>query len=412
MLMGQAASGEDNDCEGVVYAPPEGGWPLESAPVDRRPGLLLNGYVFFIPAKGADADENGRADGIDKLIARLDQGYEDGYRRFVINRPYNYYRGERAPTRDWGRPFSSLLPWAQEGLLNDLPAWIEAHPDVMVEVYVLRAHFGWMVYPGLGGIQNFDITSACQVEAFAQELQTFADCGFSRVYFDAANEALTPIQQLNSSPFSPYQYGKQVWLGAESLVPDFPEMAAQRLTIPMVTHSRNGNLAKFFYPDDDGPAKRLRDAVWAPDSADPIIWWGEGDVVAGKTVMGSRDENLVRIPTHTIFDVSQMADNGWAFWLDVIRDEGLEGQWIRRICEFGVVEKPADVNGDGGVDIFDVVAFLESFMASVEDNREPKFVHGDYDRDEMYSVGDVITFLNDYVVGGGDPIDFGGWKPE
>ncbi|MHC4787192.1 MAG: hypothetical protein ACYTE6_14655 [Planctomycetota bacterium] len=78
-----------------------------------------------------DLDGNGIVDSVDTLLQRLDDAYEKGWRRMMMMLPAGSYPGLMASSQWWTMPKEK-----RDGLTVALPAWLAAHPDATLGVYV------------------------------------------------------------------------------------------------------------------------------------------------------------------------------------------------------------------------------------------------------------------------------------
>jgi hypothetical protein len=79
---------------------------------------------------------------------------------------------------------------------------------------------------------------------------------------------------------------------------------------------------------------------------------------------------------------------------------------LKRIYEFGVIERPADFDADGTLTQNDATLFRAQFERGGK-AADPTFFEGDYNRDGRVDDADWQAFRRDFTAGGGAPIDFG-----
>jgi hypothetical protein len=180
------------DCASVSVAPPPGfdyPDPADFVP-DRRPAIKVGmfGGTCAFPPHGLpgwwvdldDLDGNGIVDAVDALLGKLDDAYGDGWRRMVIQLPAGSYAGLMASSQWWTMPQEK-----RDSLALAFPAWLAAHPDATLGVYV--------------GFKIADPCQLCMIGCFA----CYADCDQGGHPCELCPEcASTPVAQypLTTSP--------------------------------------------------------------------------------------------------------------------------------------------------------------------------------------------------------------------
>ncbi len=212
------------DCAAVsVAAPPGFPYPDPASFVpDRRPAQTINlfGGACGNPPIGGpvwwhdlnDADSNGLVDGVDTLLDRLDDEYADGWRRMLMVLPAGSYTGIMASSQWWTMPQTK-----RDSLTAALPAWLAAHPDATLGVYVgfaildpckLCMNFCWSCIDCNTGAPDCDVCVECTGMPSAhlplstvpddmcivhQNIEPWITAGIDEMWFDHAGGADTAI---------------------------------------------------------------------------------------------------------------------------------------------------------------------------------------------------------------------------
>lgn len=171
------------------------GWWRDRTDNGFEMGQRGNQLTVRIPpvrGNGATTANNGIVDSVDMLLALLEEGYEKGYRRFIINRPAGFNRQLARGIRDL--PNASW--WAMDEALQDslaadgssagkaggLAWWIRSRPDATVGIYVgFRAGDpGSTLHEG----RTLDADRQEDVDAVFTNLLPWAEVGVTEFWFD------------------------------------------------------------------------------------------------------------------------------------------------------------------------------------------------------------------------------------
>lgn len=339
-----------------------------------------------------DSNNNGVSNAVENLIEKLDQAYNNGWRRILLNRPAGnlIINDNLTSSQYWTIP-----EWKREDMEHPtlgLRAWIQAHQDpnnpensVSVGIYVGYQLSGDVCslwdYGNTGRIPSMsDPRDMCEIY---RNNHYWARLGIAEIWFDHAG-------------------GRD-----------------RRVTGPTGATERVQSLIDLSYsPDYTGPypvkfgaepcyVTKPRGATWRPDRAQlPWLPWESSHQFL--TSQGLDPNNLEAWPAEWQFDprevefgvqVEQGDLEERAFTIDTAYNYHINGfvlwvfecpdaeEYLKRILDFGVVSCPADLNVDGTVDQQDVDRVLRHIIDGVA-SPIPLY-HGDFDRDGRLTPLDV-----------------------
>ena len=339
--------------------------------VDRRPSFIFNmqngpewsrrnrEYLNLAD----DRDGNGIRDGFDQLIAhRLDRHYDAGWRRFLFNRV----------TGDLRYSFEEMTPGQQDGYLVAIRNWALEHPDASLEAYIRL--------DDLREASIFRISDAPDKAELLAAIEPWVHAGFSAVWIDSGQFYSEELAKLNGDPrlVNPIT-GRPTYIGSEAggWLVDRRDRSWPVDRLPWLARTINPLWRKTI----DGVFTDV------PESANVGVWIADGFTLTA--------ENFQAILDSGKWIVSHEGSN-----------DGVPGIY-RRVFDFGVIENPADFNGDGRIDRRDIDTFMAHADAGVAHDREPSFYEGDVNNDGKINAEDIAVFTRAYAQRGGDPIDLG-----
>jgi len=206
-----------------------------------------------------DYANNGIPDSIDELLRLLDEAYNAGWRRIVLNRPAGQYKGPDetfSPSREI-LPASQYWPmplWKREGLEKYLKRWIHAHrgtgdDDISIGIYV-----------------GYRITSPCKISsldrhvpdmsnpadacAVYQNLRPWIKIGIDQVWFDASSQNLRTDAPTPIAPEQLLQIGQSrnyrgIRIGGEA-IPRVVENGQEKPNETMLAYAPFMALRRFY----------------------------------------------------------------------------------------------------------------------------------------------------------------------
>lgn len=148
--------------------------------------------VPAVPGNGPSSSNNGIVDSVDMLVALLEEGYQKGFRRFIIDRPAGFSIELRDGIRDLpNASWYTFDPSVQRSLsersnsngsAGGLAWWIENHPGVTVGIYVgsRAGPIDSVIHDG----RILDASRQEDVETVIKNIRPWAKIGVTEFWFD------------------------------------------------------------------------------------------------------------------------------------------------------------------------------------------------------------------------------------
>jgi len=413
------------DCSGVSVAS-EPGFdypdPADFVP-DRRPAIKVGmfGGPCAFPPDGLpdwwvdldDLDGNGIVDGVDALLGSLDAAYGNGWRRMVIQLPAGSYPGLMSSSQWWTMPREK-----RDGLTVALPAWLAAHPDATLGVYVgfpiadpcklcMQGCLSCYEDCDQGG-QPCDLCPECAgatpahypVSADAgdmcvvyQNVEPWIDAGLYEMWFDYSGGA-DPVRwkamlRLAGNP----DYAGRIKFGSEPIVLDSPGNGVYEPVMGAVERLGFTSLRRYYEirsansPQEEwtfDPATTEVHVIFRDDSfcVDQVPGDGDPCTDCPDWCAGVPDPPAIDV----IYDYVQRG------YVPRARSD-MPAELIRRILDMNArtIPCPMDLNADGDVNVADALR-LAANMGMLTG---ATLYHGDVDFDDDVDTADLLLLVND-----------------
>ncbi len=318
----------------------------------------------------------------------------------------------------------SIPTWKRVGLALFLTDWLENHEDAEIEIYgalpvlnpqslcTAEGYSSYYIDEDSCGDSLYDnLHYPCPAECdayipspfnlddvcvFDQIIDPWKDLGVTRYWLDWSSGATTwpSFIEFAHCPLYRSSSSDPHFLGAEA----FP-----RGGNPVEIDLTRAQLA---------PAMAFPNVLMSDDSDrswDVSVYANSTELVAVLDQFSSTSLGI-----ETLDGVLDWAQRGFVIY--VVNAETLGAsrlvEQVKRVYDFGVIQNPADFNGDGSVDINDEGDFDYLWNIYKDTASGANFVHGDYTRDGAVDDDDYELFADYYYEEISTPIDLGTADPQ
>jgi hypothetical protein len=360
-----------------------------------------------------DLNGNGIVDGVDELLERYDEVYEDGWRRIITWLPAGTLGGLMASSQWWTMPQEK-----RDSLTLALPAWLADHPDATVGIYAgfmiadpcllcMQGCNGCGDCGGGGGgapCENCpecagspaaavpSTTNAQDMCVVHQNLEPWIDAGLHEIWFDRAGGVIPLIWDGTLRLAGNPDYAGRIKFAAEPIINDG---AGGGLNVPLmdgVERMAYVSLRQYYPPR----TYNAPPAAWTFDPATTEVHTIFGQAAFCVDQVGGDGDPCTDCP-----DWCDGTPDGPP--IDVIYDfiergyvptanYGIVADLVRRIFDMNVetIACPMDLDGDGDVDGDDA----DRAAVNIGMTTGATLYHGDVDFDDDVDVIDYFLIVS------------------